>query len=106
VKRLIRIRQRYPVFGVGKLRWANPPNRKVLAFLREQGEQIILVVCNLSRFAQPALLDLSEFRGRTPVELMGETPFPRIGDQPYQLSLGPYGFLWFRLEKPLHAVSS
>jgi maltose alpha-D-glucosyltransferase/alpha-amylase len=78
----------------------------VLAFLREHGEQSILVVCNLSRFAQPALLDLSEFRGRTPVELMGETPFPRIGDQPYQLSLGPYGFLWFRLEKPLHAVST
>ncbi|HZA15275.1 MAG TPA: alpha-glucosidase C-terminal domain-containing protein, partial [Myxococcaceae bacterium] len=106
LKRLIRIRQRYPLFGTGRLRWTNPDNRKVLAFVREEGEQAILVVCNLSRFAQPAQIDLSEFKGRTPVELIGETPFPRIGDQVYQLSMGPYMFLWFRLEKPLHVVSS
>ena len=106
LKRLIRIRQRYPLFGTGRVRWTNPDNRKVLAFVREEGDQAILVVCNLSRFAQPAQIDLSEFKGRTPVELIGETPFPRIGDQVYQLSMGPYMFLWFRLEKPLHAVSS
>jgi maltose alpha-D-glucosyltransferase/alpha-amylase len=100
VKRLIRVRQRYPTFALGTLRWTNPENRKVLGFVREHEGQTLLVVCNLSRFAQPAELDLSEWKGHVPVELIGETRFPVIGTVPYQLSLGPYMFLWFRLEKP------
>ncbi|WP_224248167.1 maltose alpha-D-glucosyltransferase [Hyalangium gracile] len=101
VKRLIKVRQRYPAFALGRLRFVNPDNRRVLAFTREWEGQTILIICNLSRFAQPAVLDLREFEGQVPVELMGETPFPRISSLPYQLSLGPYMFLWFRLEKPL-----
>ncbi len=100
-KRLIRVRQRYPAFAMGKLRFANPENRRVLAFTREWQGQTFLIICNLSRFAQPAVLDLREWEGHVPVELMGETPFPRISSLPYQLSLGPYMFLWFRMEKPL-----
>jgi len=99
VKRLLRVRQRYPAFAMGKLRWVNPDNRKVIAFTREYEGQTILIICNLSRFAQPAVLDMREFEGQVPVELIGETPFPRISGMPYQLTLGPYMFLWFRLEK-------
>jgi len=57
-------------------------------------------LCSLSRHARPAELDLSEWLGWTPVELFGDTRFPRITRHPYQLSLGPYMFLWFRLEGP------
>ncbi|MBN8468319.1 maltose alpha-D-glucosyltransferase [Corallococcus exiguus] len=103
VKRMIGIRQRYPVFAMGTLRFLTTENRKVLAFVREWKGQTVLVVCNLSRFAQPGVLDLREFEGSIPVELIGETPFPRISDLPYQLSMGPYMFLWFRLDKPLQA---
>ncbi|NNB86656.1 maltose alpha-D-glucosyltransferase [Corallococcus exiguus] len=103
VKRMIGIRQRYPVFAMGTLRFLTTENRKVLAFVREWEGQTVLVVCNLSRFAQPGVLDLREFSGSIPVELIGETPFPRISDLPYQLSMGPYMFLWFRLDKPLQA---
>ncbi|MFP2898920.1 maltose alpha-D-glucosyltransferase [Corallococcus sp. 4LFB] len=103
VKRMIRIRQRYPVFAMGTLRFLTTENRKVLAFVREWEGQTVLVVCNLSRFAQPGVLDLREFVGSIPVELIGETAFPRISDLPYQLSMGPYMFLWFRLDKPLQA---
>ncbi|CAM4498052.1 maltose alpha-D-glucosyltransferase [Corallococcus exiguus] len=103
VKRMIGIRQRYPVFAMGTLRFLTTENRKVLAFVREWEGQTVLVVCNLSRFAQPGVLDLREFEGSIPVELIGETPFPRISDLPYQLSMGPYMFLWFRLDKPLQA---
>ncbi|WP_225409247.1 maltose alpha-D-glucosyltransferase [Stigmatella hybrida] len=101
VKRLIKVRQRYPAFAMGKLRFVNPDNRRVLAFTREHEGQTILIICNLSRFAQPAVLDLREWEGYVPIELMGETEFPRISSLPYQLSMGPYMFLWFRLEKPL-----
>ncbi|HYO54021.1 maltose alpha-D-glucosyltransferase [Archangium sp.] len=99
MKRLLRVRQRYPAFAMGRLRWVNPANSKVLAFTREYEGQTILIVCNLSRFAQPAVLDLRDWEGQVPVELIGETPFPRISGMPYQLTLGPYMFLWFRLEK-------
>jgi maltose alpha-D-glucosyltransferase / alpha-amylase len=100
VKRMIRIRQRYPVFAMGSLKFLATENRKVLAFVREWQGQSVLVICNLSRFAQPAVLDLRELAGQIPVELIGETAFPRISDLPYQLSMGPYMFLWFRLDKP------
>jgi maltose alpha-D-glucosyltransferase/alpha-amylase len=101
VKRMIKVRQRYPAFALGKLRFVNPENRRVLAFTREWQGQTFLIICNLSRFAQPAVLDLREWEGCVPVELVGETPFPRISSLPYQLSMGPFMFLWFRLEKPL-----
>ncbi|WP_163996404.1 maltose alpha-D-glucosyltransferase [Pyxidicoccus caerfyrddinensis] len=100
VKRMIRIRQRYPVFALGTLRFLPTENRKVLSFVREYEGTTVMVVCNLSRFAQPAVLDLREYEGQVPVELIGETPFPRISNLPYQLSLGPFMFLWFRLDKP------
>jgi len=99
IKRLVAIRQRYPVFALGQLKFVHLENRRVLAFIRSHQGQNVLVVCNLSRFAQPAELELSEWKGHTPVELIGETPFPVIGEAPYQLSLGPYMFLWFKLEK-------
>jgi len=72
----------------------------MLAYLRRHGDDVLLIVNNLSRFAQPVELDLSEWAGWTPVELFGETPFPKIGDWPYMLSFGPHGFMWFRLVPP------
>lgn len=105
-KRMIRIRRRYPVFGRGSIEFLDPENRKVLAYLRSDGEQTVLVVANLSRFSQPVELDLRRFKGMRPVELIGETPFPVVReDLPYFLSLGPHGFYWFRLDKPVELLS-
>jgi maltose alpha-D-glucosyltransferase/alpha-amylase len=99
IKRLVNIRQRYPVFALGQLSFVHVENKKVLAFIRSYQGQHVLVVSSLSRFAQPAELELKDWAGYTPIELIGETPFPVIGESPYQLSLGPYMFLWFKLEK-------
>ena len=78
-----------------------PENHKVLAFIRRyRGARRILVVANLSRFAQYVELDLSRFQGMVPVEMFGRTPFPPIGERPYLLTLGPYAFYWFSLEPP------
>jgi maltose alpha-D-glucosyltransferase/alpha-amylase len=98
VRRLIRVRQKYEGFSLGTLEFLHPTNRRVLAFTRTYQGVVLLAVCNLSRFAQPVELDLSPWRGATPVELIGETPFPKVADHAYQLSLGPYMFLWFRLD--------
>jgi maltose alpha-D-glucosyltransferase/alpha-amylase len=99
MKRLIAQRNRYQAFGRGTMEFLHPENRKVLAFVRRHGDEIILVVANLSRLVQCFELDLSEFRGMAPVELSGGTRFPEIGDRPYFLNLGPFAFYWFALER-------
>jgi maltose alpha-D-glucosyltransferase / alpha-amylase len=100
VREIIRVRKQHPAFWMGKLRFVNPPNRKVMAFVRIAPEETLLCVYNLARGAQPAELDLSAWQGWTPIELFAETPFPSITDRPYQLALGQYGVYWFRLQQP------
>jgi len=98
VRRLLRVRQRYPTFALGSMSFLHPSNLRVLAYTRHHEGQTLLCVFNLSRYAQPVELDLSACAGAVPVELVGGTPFPVITERPYQLSLGPYMFLWFRLD--------
>ena len=100
MRRLIAQRKRLPVFGQGDLTMLSPENPKVLAFTRSDEQTTILVVANLSRFPQPALLDLSEYRDATPIEVFGGSQFPTIGEGPYQLSLAPHSFLWLQLREP------
>ncbi len=98
MKRMIAVRKRYHAFGRGSIRFLHPENLKVLVYLREWEGEVLLCVVNLSRFVQYAELDLSEFNGWQPVELIGEIRFPRIGELPYFVTLGPHAFYWFRLE--------
>jgi trehalose synthase len=97
-RNMIGLRKLFAVFGRGTLRFLHPANRKVLAYLREQGDDSVLCVANLSRFAQPVALDLSAYTGRIPMEVFGYNPFPAITPDPYVLTLAPYSFLWFELQ--------
>src|SRR5262249_3650159 len=126
MKRLIALRRRHKAFGRGTLEFLHPANPKVLAFLRRytphpqppsadghaerdghphgaggkgEGEEIILVVANLSRFVQHAELDLSAFQGLGPGGLFSRHPCPPAGKQPYSLTFGPHAFYWFSLER-------
>jgi maltose alpha-D-glucosyltransferase / alpha-amylase len=96
-KRLLAVRKTSQAFGRGARRFLRPGNRKILAYLREFGDDTILCVANLSRSAQPVELNLSSFKGRVPVEMLGRTAFPPIGELPYLLTISAYGFYWFRL---------
>ena len=96
-KRMLAVRKTSQAFGRGARRFLRPGNRKILAYLREVGEDTILCVANLSRSAQPVELNLAPFKGRVPVEMLGRTAFPPIGDLPYLLTISGYGFYWFRL---------
>ncbi|HUM96057.1 MAG TPA: maltose alpha-D-glucosyltransferase [Candidatus Competibacter sp.] len=99
MKRLIAVRRSSRVFGRGRLTVLLPGNRKILAYLREYEDEIVLCVANLSRSAQPVELDLGAHKGLVPVELLGQTAFPPINDVPYLLTLHRYGFYWFRLSQ-------
>jgi maltose alpha-D-glucosyltransferase/alpha-amylase len=104
MRNMIALRKLFKVFGRGSFEALHPANRKVLAYLRRLDGDTVLCVANLSRFAQPAELDLGEFDGMRPVEMLGYVDFPPISRRPYPLTLGPYGFLWFELQ-PVADVS-
>ena len=100
LRRFVELRKQHPVFGLGDYRVLRPENPKIFAHIRSFSEDIVLCVHNLARSAQAVELDLSAFDGRVPVELFGNTEFPRIGELPYLLTLGPRGFFWFQLQDP------
>jgi maltose alpha-D-glucosyltransferase/alpha-amylase len=97
MKRMLAVRRHHQAFGRGQLAFLRPGNRKILAYVRQHGDDAILCVANLSRSAQPVELDLARYKGRVPIELLGRTAFPPIGDLPYLLTLPGHGFYWFRL---------
>ena len=97
-KRLIQQRKQFKAFGRGTLEFLYPSNRKVLAFLRHYEDETVLVVANLSRFAQCVDLDLPGRQGLVPVEVFGRARFPGVTENPYLLSLGPHAFYWFHLQ--------
>ena len=99
MRRMLDTRKTSRAFGRGRLAFLRPGNRKILAYLRELGEEAILCVANLSRTPQPVELDLRRFKGRAPVELFGRTAFPPIGELPYLLTLPGSGFYWFKLSQ-------
>jgi maltose alpha-D-glucosyltransferase/alpha-amylase len=100
LRRLLQVRKQHPVFGQGDYEPLYPENRRVFAFTRQLGADVVLVVANLSRFAQPVELDLSRWTGLVPEEMFGRTPFPIIDNRSYRLAMGPHGFYWFRLVEP------
>jgi maltose alpha-D-glucosyltransferase/alpha-amylase len=96
-KRLLAVRKQHPVFGIGGFEILHPENPAIFAYIRKQGDDIILCVNNLSPRAQAAELNLSGYEGMYPEEMMGRERFPRIGELPYLLTFGPHAFYWFQL---------
>ncbi len=112
MKRILALRKRHTaVFGRGGIEFVETGNQKVLAYLRtppadpdrdgddDDEEPPVLVVANLSRHAQACHLELPEHAGSTPIEMFGRTSFPPLGEQRYPLTLGPYQFYWFTVER-------
>jgi maltose alpha-D-glucosyltransferase / alpha-amylase len=98
-RRMIDVRKRHPTFGMGGYEELSSSNPSVLAFIREFGDDVVMCVNNLSRFAQPVELDLRRFEELVPVELIGGVRFPAIGELPYLLTLPGHGFYWFQVTR-------
>jgi maltose alpha-D-glucosyltransferase/alpha-amylase len=101
-RRMIHTRKQHPSFGLGGFVDLGGSNPSVLSYVREHTDEngytdTVLCVNNLSRFPQPVELDLRRWEGVRPVELLGGVRFPEIGELPYLLTLGGYGFYWIRL---------
>jgi len=98
-KSVIQTRNAFRVFSRGSIEFLNPSNHRVLAYVRRLGDEKVLVVNNLSSSAQAVELNLQMYKRHIPIEMFGRNLFPRIGDLPYLLTLGPYQFYWFRLRR-------
>ena len=98
-RRMIEVRKENPAFSLGSFNELGSSNPSVFAYVREFGDDIVLCVANLSRFAQPTELDLRHYQGTSPIELLGGVRFPEIGELPYLLTLAGHGFYWFRLPR-------
>jgi maltose alpha-D-glucosyltransferase / alpha-amylase len=100
MKRAIALRKKHLSFGRGTLEFLSPSNSKILSFFRKYEDEIILVVVNLSRYSQAVELDLREYSGYTPIEAFSRNKFPVIQSSTfYMLTLSPYDYYWFILEK-------
>ena len=98
MRRVIAMRKNFRAFSRGSLEFLYPDNAKVLAFLRRYENETILVVVNLSRFAQSVELDLSHLSGCVPIEVFSRNAFPTIKKSAYVLTLGPHSHYWFTVQ--------
>ncbi len=101
MKNMIRIRKEYNVLSKGRLEFQYPDNKKVLVFIRKIDGQVMLCVYNMASSSQPVEIDLKPYNGSVPVEVFGQTEFPRIGELPYLLTLSPFGYYIFHLRNDL-----
>ena len=98
-RRMLALRRQHRCFGRGTLKFLYPGNNKILAYLRILDGETVLCVANLSRSTQAVELDLAAFKGRVPVEMLGSSAFPPVGDLPYLITVPPYGFYWFLMSE-------
>ncbi len=99
MQRIIAVRKSSAIFGRGSIEFLYPANHRILAYVRKLGNDAILIVNNLSSTAQAVELDLKRYKGNILIEMFGKNMFPRVGDLPYLLTMGPYQFFWFRLRR-------
>jgi maltose alpha-D-glucosyltransferase/alpha-amylase len=97
MKRALALRRQLPELSRGSLEFLPSDNLKVLTFLRRLEGRTVLVMANLSRHPQAVTFDLSEFAGMQPLELIGRTRFPVVGEAPYVMTPGPHDFYWFAM---------
>ncbi|MFH1876179.1 MAG: putative maltokinase [Candidatus Omnitrophota bacterium] len=99
MKRVIAMRKKCKAFSRGDLELLSSNNPKVLAFTRRYQEETILVVANLSRFAQAVAIEMPQLEGYRPSEVFSENKFPLIDKNPYVVTLGPHSHYWLTLKK-------
>jgi len=105
MRRLIKMRKRFKAFGRGKISFLECDNPKCISFVRAYANEKILVVANLSRYAQAASVEMQDIKDLIPVEVFSQNRFPKIGQAPYSFTISPYGYYWFKLVEDKENVS-
>jgi maltose alpha-D-glucosyltransferase / alpha-amylase len=101
MRQMIAERKAFHAFGRGSMQFLASDNSKVLTYLRTYGQENILVVANLSRQSQAVHIQIPDHMGFQVRDMFSGNEFPRIGEGPYVVTLTPYAFFWFALERPV-----
>lgn len=102
MRNVIAMRKRLQVFGRGEMKFIDTDNNKVLCFARSDEKQRIIVVANLSQFSQATTLNLSEFKNCEVTEVFSQNRFINVGEGQYPITVGPYGYFWFQIDRVEH----
>ncbi|MFC2030633.1 maltose alpha-D-glucosyltransferase [Chloroflexota bacterium] len=98
LRQMIRVRKGHPAFGRGQLRFLEPSNQAILAYLRTHDDGAILIINNLSSQPQSVRLEAGEIPPGRLVDMMtGECLAPMVGG-PYGFELARYEYRWLRIE--------
>ena len=99
MKNVLAMRKRLNIFGRGEMAFIEGSNTKILAFVRTYEKQQIIVVANLSQFSQSTTLDLSAYKDADVTEVFSQNRFMNVGEGEYSITIGPYGYFWFQVDK-------
>jgi maltose alpha-D-glucosyltransferase/alpha-amylase len=97
MREAIRVRKAHAALGRGEVRFLEAANRAVLAYLRSDGEETILVANNLSAEEQVIELDLADFADARPSDLLSGEQMVAVTGGAYRLELTRYGYRWLWL---------
>lgn len=97
LKNFIHIRKSFHLFGTGTIDFLYPDNKKILVYMIRQDDMRMLCVFNLSPSAQPVEIDLTFMNNCVPIDIIGGTIFPTIGELPYLLTPNGYGYYIFHI---------
>ena len=106
LRQMLAVRQEARLFGRGRMTLLPTKNRSILAYLREMGEDVVLVINNLSDRTESVTVDLKRFKNHVPVELFDKNPFPPIRSSRFHFTVSPFGFFWLKLLSPTHPASA
>ncbi|MET9269341.1 alpha-glucosidase C-terminal domain-containing protein [Kribbella sp. NPDC003557] len=96
---LIQAYKEHPSLAVGTFTDLDSSNGHVLAFARQDGDEVVLGIFNLAGTTQATDLDLSAWAGRRPTDILGSQRLRVIDDLPYAVTLEGNGFYWLTLSR-------
>jgi maltose alpha-D-glucosyltransferase/alpha-amylase len=98
MRRLIETRKRLPSLAAGSCELLEPDNPAVMAHVRRHGEEVLVLLHNLSENTQRVLVSMAGWEGRALVDALTGRRY-NAGEAPLcEIALEPFGYRWLRAE--------
>lgn len=98
MRAMLKMRKRYPAFGLGSMTLLNSSDDAVLAYLRRDEQTTILCVNNLSTASRSATIDLPGMSGWHLTDVASGNPFPSVSEEEtIDITLSRHAFYWLEV---------
>jgi maltose alpha-D-glucosyltransferase/alpha-amylase len=98
VRRLIQTRRESPEIGRGNWHVLEAESEAMLLYQCTWRDGLVVLTHNLSGTEHVEEIDLCDHRGETLEPLVSsQMTFERVDHKRYRVTLGPYGYAWFRM---------